>query len=208
MLNRLFFFPLLGIALAAGFASSGTAATKPNIILILADDLGASELGCYGNTRASHAQPGSDGRRGLAAGHVLRHAAVYADARLPDDRTIRLSQRLPRHGERSLQAGAGFSPAGNRQPCHPRRPDQECRLRDGPGGQVAADRRASHADPRLRIRRVPDVGLQAQSARGRGASRAAGRTGTANRRPPATGTRRSSRMENTCRRRRTITAPT
>ena len=45
-------------------------------------------------------------------------AAVYPDASLPDDRTVRLSQRLPRHGERSLQAAPDSPRAGDWQPCH------------------------------------------------------------------------------------------
>ena len=48
------------IALLLLVPCSPLLAAKPNIILILADDLGAKELSCYGNKK--HQTPGLDRR--------------------------------------------------------------------------------------------------------------------------------------------------
>jgi|694.fasta_scaffold15143_5 arylsulfatase A len=49
---------LLVVPLAASTSWSADSPRKPNVILILADDLGAKELGCYGNTK--HHTPNLD----------------------------------------------------------------------------------------------------------------------------------------------------
>jgi hypothetical protein len=46
----LLFLALLGLGSALG-AAPATPATKPNILFILADDLGFAELGCNGSDR-------------------------------------------------------------------------------------------------------------------------------------------------------------
>ncbi|NJN71209.1 MAG: sulfatase-like hydrolase/transferase [Nitrospira sp.] len=40
---------LLALASIAGSALNSVAAEKPNVLFILADDLGWGDLGCYGN---------------------------------------------------------------------------------------------------------------------------------------------------------------
>jgi arylsulfatase A len=61
--------PLLALA---GLAVAATAAPPPNIILILADDLGAKELSCYGSTR--HRTPHLD----RMAAEGVRFETFYA----------------------------------------------------------------------------------------------------------------------------------
>ncbi|MCP3690629.1 MAG: sulfatase-like hydrolase/transferase, partial [Planctomycetaceae bacterium] len=44
-----FMFILLFLTLATANLTTTTAADRPNIILIMADDLGFSDIGCYGS---------------------------------------------------------------------------------------------------------------------------------------------------------------
>jgi len=71
--------PLAALALTAG-VSSGTG--KPNILLILADDLGYSDLGCYGGEIHTPnldrlAQNGLRFSRFYNAGRSLSHYRRY-----------------------------------------------------------------------------------------------------------------------------------
>ena len=50
MVKRLNVFVCLLVCLCGAVTSTQAAATQPNIIIILADDLGWRDLGCYGNT--------------------------------------------------------------------------------------------------------------------------------------------------------------
>ena len=72
MFSRLCFLPVLLLLLSAR-AALHAAQRPPNVILILADDLGAKELGCYGNTK--HRTPHLDAM--AAAGTRLE--TFYAD---------------------------------------------------------------------------------------------------------------------------------
>ncbi len=171
-------FSLIGVAILAVVLScawsTAPSRARPNVILFLADDLGAAELGCYGNRE--HRTPNLDrlAGRGLAAGHVLRDAAVHAHPRVPDDRAVRVSQRLSRHAER------GVLPA----PDSPQRAIgnhftigdlmKSAGYATALAGKWQLPGEIPDADPRLRLRRVPDVGLQAQPAQGRRAHRPLG----------------------------------
>ena len=51
-IHKIWVFPiaLFSLILQFGCASSNHKTAKPNIVLILVDDLGYGDLGCYGNT--------------------------------------------------------------------------------------------------------------------------------------------------------------
>src|SRR6476659_6849867 len=85
------------LAVAAGFAPTAAPASdppRPNIVLILADDLGFSDLGCYGGEIAT---PNLDR---LAAGGV-RFSQFYNCARCCPSRASLLTGLYPH------QAGVG-----------------------------------------------------------------------------------------------------
>jgi len=78
-------FRSLGLLLVwQGLGCVGLAAERPNVVFILADDLGFSDLGCYGGGDC-HAAVGCAGGRGVALHAILQHGAVLADARGLDD---------------------------------------------------------------------------------------------------------------------------
>ena len=61
---------IIATVLAAACASSTPAAQRPNIVVIMADDLGFADLGCYGSEIAT---PRLDG----LAGRGLRFTQFY-----------------------------------------------------------------------------------------------------------------------------------
>ena len=120
---------LLFAVLATGHRAS--AVERPNVVLIVADDLGWADLGCYGSK--FHRTPHLD--RLAAAGHALhpglrRLPGLLADARGPDDRQVpgsaaphRLASR-PARPPRQRAAPARLSPGAAAGGNHARRAAQ------------------------------------------------------------------------------------
>lgn len=87
-IRRFLVVALLALVLPLGVISSEAAAARPNIILILADDLGFSDLGCYGGEIRT---PNLDG---LAA-KGLRFTQFYNSARCCPSRAALLTGLYP-----------------------------------------------------------------------------------------------------------------
>ena len=94
---------LLGIFLAAWFAIAAGAAPKPNIVLMMADDMGFSDLGCYGGEIET---PNLD----QLAANGLRFTQFYNTARCCPTRASLLT------GLYSHQAGVGHMLRNDRLP--------------------------------------------------------------------------------------------
>ncbi len=67
--------------LAPLLIASASAASKPNIIFILADDLGYGEVGCYGQEKIKTPHLDQLAKEGLRFTHHYTGAAVCAPAR-------------------------------------------------------------------------------------------------------------------------------
>lgn len=107
----------LTLALAISFSSMLVAAEKPNILVVLADDLGYSDLGCYGGEiRTPHIDA-------LAAGGV-KFTQAYTSARCCPTRASLLTGLYP------TQAGIGDfttnKPSSNRGPGYLGRLRDDC----------------------------------------------------------------------------------
>ncbi len=90
-MRRFFFFSSLALCITAASLSAAdqaSASQRPNIILILADDLGFSDLGCYGSEIAT---PNLDA---LAAGG-MRFTQFYNAARCCPSRAALLTGQYP-----------------------------------------------------------------------------------------------------------------
>jgi len=101
-------FPLLGFFLVA--ACSATAAPRPNVLLILADDLGYSDLGCYGGEIAT---PNLDS----IAANGLRFTQFYNTSRCWPTRGALLTGYYPQQIRRdTLPSGIGGGGDQNKRP--------------------------------------------------------------------------------------------
>ena len=101
-------FLLLNSALLqAGAPSVTPAGQRPNVILILADDLGAAELGCYGHT--THQTPNLD--RMAAAG--VRFETFYAMPLCTPTRVALMTGQYGFHNGFLGMQNPAFKPAGD-----------------------------------------------------------------------------------------------
>ncbi len=100
---RVHLSPVAILSILVAAAASAVAGKQPNIILILADDLGYSDLGCYGGEIAT---PNLD----RLAANGLRMTQVYNTARCCSTRASLLTGLYPH------QAGVGAMTADNGLP--------------------------------------------------------------------------------------------
>jgi arylsulfatase len=94
-MNRIVLITLAAMMMLAAAASAASAAQRPNIIVIMADDMGFSDLGCYGSEIAT---PNLD----KLAGNGVRFTQFYNTARCCPTRASLLSGLYPH------QAGMGW----------------------------------------------------------------------------------------------------
>jgi arylsulfatase A-like enzyme len=96
-------------AVVATFANASSAKTKPNIVVILADDLGARDLGCYGST--FHRTPRLDAlaKRGVRFTNAYAASPVCSPSRVAlltglHPARVGLTDWLPGRNDRPDQA--------------------------------------------------------------------------------------------------------
>jgi arylsulfatase A-like enzyme len=108
---------LLSLALLIGFAASGSAADapRPNVIVIMSDDMGFSDLGCYGGEIQT---PNLD----ALAANGLRFTQFYNTARCCPTRASLLTGLYPH------QAGIGHMMADWQKPGYRGDLNKSCRL--------------------------------------------------------------------------------
>ncbi len=89
----LVFLSLAAFIPVTSSSAAERSAQRPNIILIMADDLGAKELSCYGHPR--HRTPHLDrlARTGVQFRHLLHRLHLPSHAIRDHDRPVWLDQR-------------------------------------------------------------------------------------------------------------------
>ena len=122
------------VIILAGFAATASAQTKPNVVLIVMDDVGYGDYGSYGapDIKTPNIDRLAQGRREVH--RLLRRADVHADARRADHRALPaargLEAPLPSRAGRRARTAADrpFAAAA----------DEERRLRHRARRQVAS----------------------------------------------------------------------
>ena len=92
-INRLFTYALIGVCLVLLPAPLSAAVTRPNIIFILADDLGYGDLSCYGQQKFRTPNIDRIAREGMKfTAHYSGHNVCAPS------RCVLLSGKHPGHG--------------------------------------------------------------------------------------------------------------
>ena len=75
------YLPLAVIALLIGYLHAGDNAKPPNIVILLADDLGIGDVGCFGNTTLRTPNIDRLEREGVKLTHHLAAASMCSPSR-------------------------------------------------------------------------------------------------------------------------------
>ncbi len=142
-------FALVAAVFALGQACASAADRPPNVIIILSDDQGYADVGCFGAEGFTTPRSRSHGRRGDAVPGISRGVVgLLAIAGSAVDRLVSAARRV---------AGRARSRLALRLECRGRdnsRTAQAGRLRHRHGGQMASRRPAAVSAHPARLRRI------------------------------------------------------